>query len=238
MVNSILPLRVEAISLRRGGRQILGPLSWVLEGSGITVLMGPNGSGKTSFLRAMHGLERVYQGALHWSAPPESVRAKQAFVFQTPILMRRSVLDCIAYPLLLDGVSKDNARIRAAEAAVRVGLSALLDQPAQVISGGEKQKLALARALVRGPELLFLDEPCANLDGQSTREIEAILMQARSAGTRIVMSIHDLGQARRLADDILFLHAGRLVETGPKSILLETPRSPEMAAFINGDILT
>jgi tungstate transport system ATP-binding protein len=237
MVGSILPLHVDAISLRRGGRAILGPLSWVLDGSGITILMGPNGAGKTSFLRAMHGLERIKHGRLRWAAPLAEVRARQGFVFQTPILMRRSVLDCIAYPLLLDGVSRALARQRAAEAAARVGLGAMLDQPAQVISGGEKQKLALARALVRGPELLFLDEPCANLDGQSTREIEAILCDARDAGTRIVMSTHNLGQARRLADDILFLYKGQLVETGPKTTLLETPASPEMAAFIKGDLL-
>lgn len=236
-MTSILPLKVDAISLRRGGRRILGPLSWVLEGTGITVLMGPNGSGKTSFLRAMHGLERINQGALVWGAASDVVRARQSFVFQTPILMRRSVVECIAYPLLLDGISKTEARARAVEAAGRVGLGGVLDQPAQVISGGEKQKLALARALVRGPELLFLDEPCANLDGRSTIEIEAILIQARDAGTRIVMSTHDLGQARRLADDLLFLCNGLLIEAGPKSSVLKTPNTPEFKAFINGDLI-
>jgi tungstate transport system ATP-binding protein len=237
MVGSILPLRVAAVSLRRGGRVILGPVSWVLEGRGITIVLGPNGSGKTSFLRAMHGLERVNSGQLHWAAPVAQVRARQSFVFQTPILMRRSVVDCIAYPLLLDGVPRVAARAQATDAAFRVGLGGVLDQPAQVISGGEKQKLALARALVRGPELLFLDEPCANLDGQSTREIETILCDARDAGTRIVMSTHNLGQARRLADDVLFLYKGKLVESGPKQLLLETPASSEMQAFMNGDLL-
>lgn len=237
MVNSILPLALDDIVLRRAGRVILGPLSWVLGGAGITVVMGPNGSGKTSFLRAMHGLERITSGRMVWAAALEEVRARQSFVFQTPILMRRSVVDCIAYPLLLDGVARKTARQRAAEAAEKVGLGTMLDQPARVLSGGEKQKLALARALVRAPELLFLDEPCANLDGRATREIEAILLAARDAGTRIVMSTHDHGQARRLADDILFLYNGRLVETGPKARVLETPTTPEMTAYINGDLL-
>lgn len=237
MVGSILPLRLDDIVLRRAGRTILGPLSWVLDGAGITVVMGPNGSGKTSFLRAMHGLERVTSGRMDWAAGLDVVRARQAFVFQTPILMRRSVVDCIAYPLLLDGVARKEARARAADGAAKVGLGALLDQPAQVLSGGEKQKLALARALVRGPEVLFLDEPCANLDGRATREIEAILMAARDGGTRIVMSTHDHGQAKRLADDIVFLYNGRLVETGPKAVVLETPTTPEMASFLNGDLL-
>jgi tungstate transport system ATP-binding protein len=237
MVSSILPLTVENITLRRRGRRILGPISWQLGGTGITVLMGPNGSGKTSFLRAMHGLERISDGRLHWSAPIDQTRARQSFVFQTPILMRRSVVDCIAYPLLLDGVSRRLARDRAVEAATQVGLAAMLDQPAQLLSGGEKQKLALARALVRGPELLFLDEPCANLDGRSTSDIEKILLAARDAGTRIVMSTHNLGQARRLADDVLFLYAGQLVEFGPASRVLQTPATPEMTAFIKGDLL-
>lgn len=237
MVSSILPLIVENIALRRRGRCILGPVSWRLGGTGITVVMGPNGSGKTSFLRAMHGLERISDGCLHWSAPTEQVRARQSFVFQTPILMRRSVVDCIAYPLLLDGVSRSAARTRATDAAGQVGLAAMLDQPAQLLSGGEKQKLALARALVRGPELLFLDEPCANLDGRSTRDIETILLAARDAGTRIVMSTHNLGQARRLADDILFLYAGKLVGSGPAPLVLDTPTTAEMAAFIKGDLL-
>ncbi|MGO4909711.1 ATP-binding cassette domain-containing protein [Pseudorhodobacter sp. W20_MBD10_FR17] len=237
MVTSILPLTVDGISLRRGGRCILGPISWQLGGAGITVLMGPNGSGKTSFLRAMHGLERISDGRLHWSAPMEQARARQSFVFQTPILMRRSVVDCIAYPLLLDGVQHRLARDRAVGAAGQVGLAAMLDQPAQLLSGGEKQKLALARALVRGPELLFLDEPCANLDGRSTREIETILLAARDAGTRIVMSTHNLGQARRLADDVVFLYAGRLVESGAAPQILDTPNTPELAAFIKGDLL-
>lgn len=236
MVASILPLEVDSILLRRGGRRILGPISWVLAGVGITVVMGPNGSGKTSFLRAMHGLERINQGDLRWAAPMDKVRAKQGFVFQTPILMRRSVVDCIAYPLLLDGVARAQARDTAAEAAAKVGLGAVLNQPAQVLSGGEKQKLALARALIRVPQVLFLDEPCANLDGRSTREIEAILTQARDGGTRIVISTHNLGQARRLADEVVFLYNGQLVEAGPKSIL-ETPATPEFAGYLNGDLL-
>ncbi|WP_323008126.1 ABC transporter ATP-binding protein [Pseudorhodobacter sp.] len=237
MVTSILPLEIIEISLRRKGRTILGPISWVLGGTGITIILGPNGSGKTSFLRAMHGLERVSSGRLHWANTQDRVRAQQSFVFQSPILMRRSVVNCIAYPLLLEGVPRAQARERAAEMAGRVGLGALLDHPAQVISGGEKQKLALARALIRRPELLFLDEPCANLDGRSTREIEAILCTARDAGTRIVMSTHDLGQARRLADEIVFLYNGLLVESGPKSTLLKSPAAPEIATFLKGDLL-
>lgn len=237
MVGSILPLELDNLELRRRGRRILGPLSLRLAGIGITIVMGANGSGKTSLLRAMHGLERVQRGTIRWQSDLATARARQAFVFQTPILMRRSVIDCIAYPLLLDGLSRADARARAGEQAVAVGLGDRLHLPSQVLSGGEKQKLAIARALVRNPEVLFLDEPCANLDTRSTAEIEAILIRARDEGTRIVMSTHNVGQARRLADDVLFLLDGRLHETGTRSEFFDNPKTPEANAHIKGDLI-
>ena len=237
MVERILPLTLTDVVLRRGGRAILGPISLTLAGEGISIVMGPNGSGKTSLLRAMHGLERVNEGAVRWQGPPDAVRAAQAFVFQTPILMRRSVVDSIAYPLLLDGLPRTEARAKAAKLAAEVGLHDALDRPVQVLSGGERQKMALARALIRQPQVLFLDEPCANLDGKSTREIEAILRAARDTGTRIVMSTHDVGQARRLADDVLFIYRGHLHEAGPRESFFQNPQTPETRTHLNGDLL-
>ncbi|MGB7269043.1 MAG: ATP-binding cassette domain-containing protein [Albidovulum sp.] len=237
MVSSILPLTLEDVELRRRGHRILGPISLTLSGEGITIIMGPNGSGKTSLLRAMHGLERVRHGKIRWHADIQSARARQAFVFQTPIVMRRSVVDCIAYPLVLDGMARAAARTKAAEAAQKVGLGHSLDLPAKVLSGGEKQKMALARALIRGPDVLFLDEPCANLDTRSMAEIEAILAAARDVGTRIVMSTHNVGQARRLADDILFLWDGRLHERARAPDFFKAPQTLEAKAHINGDLI-
>ncbi|SMX44367.1 ATP-binding cassette domain-containing protein [Actibacterium lipolyticum] len=237
MVASILPLHLTGLEVHRRGKRLLGPVSMTLKGDGTTVIIGPNGSGKTTFLRALHGLERCTHDAAKWQADEETVRARQAFVFQSPIMMRRSVQDCIAYPLILAGQGKTNARAAAAEWAERVGLSAALTRPAHVLSGGEKQKLALARALIRQPELLFLDEPCANLDGRSTREIEVILADARQSGTRVVMSTHDMGQARRLADDVIFLYGGLIHEAGPKDAFFSAPKTPETRAFLNGDLL-
>lgn len=237
MVSPILPLVLEDVELRRQGKRILGPVSLTLGGDGITVVMGPNGAGKTSLLRAMHGLERINRGRAAWQGGAEEVRARQAFVFQTPVLMRRSVLDCIAYPLILDGVERKMARARAETAASQVGLDVTLTAPASVLSGGERQKMALARALIRAPEVLFLDEPCANLDLHSTAEIERVLIAARDRGTRIVMSTHNVGQARRLADDVLFLFDGRLIETGSGDAFFAGPGTPEATAHINGDLL-
>ena len=237
MVSALLPLVLEGVEMRRGGRRILGPLSLRIEGQGITIVMGPNGSGKTSLMRAMHGLERINAGRIRWNADLDTARARQAFVFQTPILMRRTVIDCIGYPLRLAGMRRAAMRERAAAIATEVGLGDSLDKRASALSGGERQKLALARALIRAPEVLFLDEPCANLDGRATRDIEAILLRARAGGTRIVMSTHDIGQARRLADDVVFLHHGRVIEAAGRRAFFESPRSAEVKSYLNGELL-
>ena len=235
MVSGMIVL--EGVELRRGGRVIVGPISLSLGGAGITMMMGPNGAGKTTLLRALHGLERVSAGQIRWAGNGQALRERQAFVFQTPILMRRSVLDSIAYPLRLQGVTRGEARDRAEACAGQVGLRVNLKKDAGDLSGGEKQKLALARALILEPVLLFLDEPCANLDGRSTREIEEILTRIRAGGTRIVMSTHDIGQARRLADDVVFLHDGKLVEQAPSGVFFDAPQSQQASAYLQGDIL-
>ncbi|WJY20370.1 ATP-binding cassette domain-containing protein [Fontisubflavum oceani] len=237
MVNSILPLRVEAAEVKRRGTRLIGPIDLTLGKTGVTIVLGPNGSGKTTLLRLMQGLERPAHGSLVWSIPEAEVRTKLAFVFQTPTMMRRSVTDSIAYALTVAGTKRAEARKRAREIAEQVGLGHALDRSAGVLSGGEKQKLALARALIRQPEILFLDEPCANLDGRATREIEAILTDAKSRDTRIVMSTHDLGQAARLADEIVFMLNGCVHETGPAERFFSTPETPEAHAFLNGQIV-
>lgn len=236
MVAPILPLRAENIRVARGGKTLLGPLSLEITGEGVTIVLGPNGSGKTTLLRALHGLERLREGAVRWAVPEPETRSQQAFVFQAPILMRRSVVDSIAYPLLLDGLRNDEARDRAADAAEAVGLGDRLALQAMDLSGGEKQKLAIARALVRRPQILFLDEPCANLDGRATRDIEAILAKVREQGTRIVMSTHNVGQARRMADEAVFLFDGRLIDGGKASDFFDTPQTPEARAHLQGDL--
>ncbi|MDX1781080.1 MAG: ATP-binding cassette domain-containing protein [Thalassovita sp.] len=229
-------LSADQVRVRRGGRTLLGPVSFGLSRRDITILMGPNGAGKTTLLRALHGLERI-RGNIRWGDPTLAERHNQSFVFQTPVLMRRTVLDCIAYPLRLDGMSRSEARARAAEQAEKVGLRVDLHGEVDDISGGEKQKMAMARALIRNPGILFLDEPCANLDGRSTCEIEEILTQIRNTGTRIVMSTHDIGQARRLAGEVLFLHQGQLMEKSAGECFFDDPKSQAATAYLRGDIL-
>ena len=237
VTQSILPLRLTQASVRRNGSVLVGPVDLELTPEGFTIVIGPNGAGKTTLLRMMHGMERLAGGEVSWQVPEVEARVRQAFVFQTPVMMRRSVLENVAYPLLLHGTPRKAALAEAADWLDRIGLAKAADRQAPVLSGGERQKLALARALIRKPEILFLDEPCASLDGRAMREIEAILMDAYRSGTRIVMSTHDMGQARRLASDVLFIHRGRVHEAGPAASFFNEAGTPEARAFLQGDIV-
>lgn len=234
---TILPLTLDGIEVRRAGRVILGPLDLRVEDSGPLVVIGPNGSGKSTLLRVCHGITRPTRGTATWSVSRAEADLAQAFVFQTPILLRRTALENVIYPLTLRGEAKKNARARAAQMLDDVGLGPMASLRASVLSGGEKQKLALARALVTRPQVLFLDEPTASLDGRSTREIEAILTQARTQGTKLVMATHDLGQARRIAAHVTFLLNGKIVESTPAAEFFAGPRTAAAQAFLKGDIV-
>lgn len=237
MVSTLWPLTVRGATTRRQGKTLVGPVDLDLDGQGTVVLLGPNGSGKTSLLRLLHGIARLHKGEITWACAPEEAVRAQAFVFQRPVMLRRSVGANLAYPLQLRGVRRAEALTRAQNWAGRIGLAEAFDRSATSLSGGEQQKLAIARALITDPGLLFLDEPCAALDGRATREIEEILAAARAAGTRLILSTHDMGQARRLAERVLFLLAGRVHEEGPAAAFFQHPQTPQAAAFLKGDIV-
>ncbi|UWQ12849.1 ATP-binding cassette domain-containing protein (plasmid) [Aliiroseovarius crassostreae] len=234
---SLFPIKARAVTVRRRGRNLIGPLDLTVEGQGVTIVLGPNGAGKTTLLRALHGIERLSGGQITYGCPRPEALAAQAFVFQTPVIMRRSVRENMSYPLALRKMPKADIVARVEEVADRVGLSFALNRPARVLSGGERQKLALGRALTLRPELLFLDEPCASLDGRATREIEDVLQHEISRGRRIIMSTHNLGQARRLAKDVWFVHKGQIHEAAPAEQFFNTPATEAARAFINGDIV-
>jgi tungstate transport system ATP-binding protein len=234
-VVSALPLVLEGARLTRRGRVLVGPVDLSLEPGGLTVVIGPNGSGKTSLLRMMHGLQRA-DGIVRWASGAAEARARQAYVFQRPIVLRRSVAANLAYPLRLRGMGRAEARVAAEVQAARFGLTEMLAQPAPSLSGGELQRLALARALITEPEVLFADEPCAALDGPATREIEARLAEAAQAAT-VVMATHDMGQARRIARRVVFLLDGRVHETGPAAAFFAGPSTEAARAFLRGDIV-
>lgn len=215
MVTSILPLHVDALEIHRRGQCILGPIDLRFEGPSITALLGDNGAGKTTLLRALHGLERSNGGTITWATPQEDARKHQSFVFQRPTLLRRSVIDNVAYPLLLRGFSSANANEKAVQLLTEVGLDTHLKQRAITLSGGEQQKLALARALITQPEMLFLDEPCANLDQHSTRVIEDMVLKLPAKGVCVLIATHNIRQAKRIADMYIRLSDGAITDAGP-----------------------
>ena len=237
-MSAVLPLTLRGIELRRSGQRLVGPIDWELGGRGLTAVIGPNGAGKSTLLRLMHGLERPSAGRLAWATPMSEARQAQAFVFQSPVVLRRSVAENLAFPLRLAGRPRADARARALDWAARLGLSAQADRSAWLLSRGERQKLALARALITAPEVLFLDEPTASLDGHATRAIEAMLAEDRARGTRIVLATHDMGQARRLADEVVFLLGGQIHERGETEAFFAAPKTEAAAAFLRGDIVT
>jgi tungstate transport system ATP-binding protein len=198
------------------------------------VILGPNGAGKSVLMRICHGLLAPTAGSVQWLGVNGSKR--QAMVFQRPVMLRRSALGNVVYGLELAGVRRKERALRAYDVLEAVGLEQRAHQPARRLSGGEQQKLALARAWALGPEVLFLDEPTANLDPAATRELETIVGQIRASGTKIVMTTHNLGQARRLGDEILFIDRGRLVERAPVERFFAAPAKAEAAAFIRGEL--
>ena len=237
---SLLPLELRGVSFRHRGQTLLQALDLQLERSGKTVIMGPNGAGKSLLMRICHGLLAPTQGTVRWTgsgATPETVRRRQAMVFQRPVMLRRSALANVRHALSAQGVPRTERRQRADEAIELFGLQSIAHRPARVLSGGEQQRLALARAWALRPEILFMDEPTAALDPAAIRAVEEAVETFHSEGTRIVMTTHDLGQARRLADDVVFLVNGRLVERAPAREFLEQPRSHEAAAFVNGELI-
>jgi len=237
MVMSPFPLIVENAVTRRHGQVLVGPVSLQLDGTKATAIIGPNGAGKTTFLRLLHGTARPHGGEIRWTGDRATAQEAQSFVFQRPVMLRRSVAENLAYPLRIRGFSGPEVRSRSRDWASRVGLEGVMERPAVSLSGGEQQKLALARALITDPKVVFLDEPCASLDGRATREIEAILNESRATGTCLVFSTHNMGQVRRLADQVVFLLGGRIHETGTVEAFLDAPQTAHSRAFLRGDIV-
>ena len=233
----MLPLILDDVSFSAGGRTIIDRVSCELTQGPRTVILGSNGAGKSVLMRLCHGLLTPTSGRIAWRGGGDERRpGAQAMVFQRPVMLRRSAVGNVTYGLKLAGASRTERNQRAHEVLDAVGLRAATHHPARVLSGGEQQKLALARAWALRPEVLFLDEPTANLDPSATREVETIVDQIRASGTKIVMTTHNLGQARRLGDEILFISAGRLTERSPVERFFAQPSTAEAAAFIKGEL--
>jgi len=216
-------IRFDDVTVAAGSVTLLDRLSLAIEPGPPTVLIGPNGAGKTTLLRLAMGLLAPTAGSV------TRTDERRAIVFQRPTMLRRSAAANIRY------ASAGGDRTR--ELLALVGLEHAADRPARRLSAGEQQRLALARALARDPTILFLDEPTASLDPGSTKAVEDVIRTVSARGIKIVMSTHDLGEARRLAGEVVLLHRGRLVETGAASKFFDAPRTEEARRFIAGELL-
>jgi tungstate transport system ATP-binding protein len=233
---SVLPLRLEGAGYAVGGKRLLSDISIRIEAGRRLVVLGANGAGKSMFLRLCHGLIDPTEGRRVWADGTGRVNA-QAMVFQRPVLLRRSVSANLDYPLALQGMGASARREAVARTLHRFGLSPMADRPARLLSGGEQQRLALARAWAMQPQVLFMDEPSSSLDPSATRVIEEMIEAFSVEGITIVMTTHDLGQARRLAQDVAFLHRGRLVAHQAAADFFAGPEAPEARAFLAGDLI-
>ena len=232
-----LPVVLQHASLRAGSITILDNICLSIGPGGPTALIGPNGCGKTSLIRLAMGLVPPSAGSLTWGGRAQSAGERRAMMFQRPVMLRRSAAGNIAYALAAAGVPRARRAAHALELGALVGLIGLERRPARKLSGGEQQRLALARALAKEPQILLLDEPTASLDPAATKAIEDVIRKVAASGIKVVMSTHDLGEAKRLAGEIVLMHRGRVVESGPAHAFFSAPKTEEARRFTAGELL-
>ena len=233
----LVPINIDGLCISAQDRQLLADLTCEISAKGITVIMGPNGAGKSLFLRCLHGLTLPQSGHIKFAGRPldQTLIQRQSFVFQAPTVLRRTVYENLAFVARL---RPEISEIETDRLLTEMRLDHLRKHPARLLSGGEKQRLAMARALLTAPDLLLMDEATANLDPASEQIIEAGLLTAAAKGLKIIIVTHDIGQARRLANDILFLNSGQLEEHTPAETFFTTPRSAAASAYLQGKLTT
>lgn len=222
-------LRLDGVVVTAGATTILDRVSLHFSGGAPTAIIGPNGSGKTTLLRVVMGLVAHSGGDIQINA------ASCAIVFQKPVMLRRTVAENIAFALQAAGRDSETGTI--ASLLDQVGLSDLADRPARRLSGGEQQRLGIARALARQPHLLLLDEATASLDPAQTKIIEDLIVSIACSGVKVIFATHDLGQARRLAGDVVFLIKGRVAEHAPANTFFTNPASEAARRFLAGELV-
>ena len=235
---AILPLSLSDVCYDAAGTRLIDRLSIEIGDGEPTVVLGPNGAGKTLFLRLCHGLIAPTSGSIRWAGrSPGEARRQQAMVFQRPVMLRRSAAANVAYALKLRRVPRRERRALVAQALEWTGLSNVAQRPAQVLSGGEQQRLAFARAWALRPQVLLLDEPTASLDPAAVHAVEQVIAKFAATGVKVILTTQDLAQARRLASEVVFLHAGRVLERAYAQDFFTRPATREAAAYIGGKLI-
>lgn len=234
---SDLPLMLEDVSLLAREVTILDHVTLSLVAGAPTMLVGPNGSGKSSLMRVAMGLVSPSGGRVTYGGRTDIPLVRRAIVFQRPVMLRRSAAGNLTYALAAAGTPRTERAAAAQELLDRVGLGALGDRPARRMSGGEQQRLAIARALAKEPEILFLDEPTASLDPAATKATEDIIAGIAARGIKIVMATHDLGEARRLGGEIVLMNRGRIIEIADATTFFTSPKTDAARRFVAGELL-
>jgi len=226
-------IEVADLSLKLNNVNILNSITLTSTNPGVTIVMGPNGAGKSFFLRCLHGLTTPTGGSIRiFGNTILGTSTNQAMVFQKPVLLKRSVIENLKF------ASQATTRRDSIDNAL--SLARLKDKqhfPANVLSGGEKQRLVLTRALLREPKLLVLDEPTASLDPASVQIIEQLIQDFTGRGGKVIFVSHDIGQAKRLGSEIVFLHKGKVMEHSIASDFFNNPASEEAKAYLKGHII-
>ena len=232
----ITPIKILDLSVVINNQLILNNINCELNDKSITVILGPNGAGKSLLLQTINGLIPISSGKIFFDSKEhdENIRKHQAMVFQTAVLLRRTVLGNMEF---INSLNNKTSSLDVISILKKVGLEYYMDKPARLLSGGEKQRLSLARALLLKPKLLLLDEPTANLDPYSLKLIEDSILQENKNGTTIILTTHDMSQAKRLASNIIFINKGKVIEHNSSKEFFIKPKSTEAKKYINGEIL-
>ena len=234
--HDLTPIQFKDLSVILGQKIILDKINCKIKSNSITAVLGPNGAGKSIFLQTINGLFSVQSGRLTFNLMEinQEIRKQQAMVFQNPVLLRRTVIANLQFISNLH--NKESNRLLK-KILSKVGLEGYEKKPARLLSGGEKQRLSMARALIINPNLLLLDEPTANLDPYSLNLIEDLVLEENSIGKTIIFTTHDMSQAKRLATDVIFLNKGKVLEQTISKTFFKSPKTLEAQKYINGEIL-
>ncbi len=224
---------LDDVTVENRSRQIIRGVTCRLSARGISVIMGENGAGKSTLLKTIAGLVMPASG--HVRLHPAAA-GRTAMVFQRPVLLRRSARANLSHALKIAGIRRTRRGKRIAALLDICGLAAFAGQPARKLSGGEQQRLQMARAMASDPKLLLMDEPTANLDPRSVLALEDLIRAASRSGVKVVLVTHNVAQAKRLADEALFLTQGRLAERGDSSELFTHPKSAAFRDYMDGTL--
>lgn len=233
-----MDVRFENLKKSYDGKTVLNIENGVIRKGRRTAIIGPNGAGKSTFLKIIAGIEKADQGSIWYGGQTHFSQKDMTLVFQKPYLLSTTVEKNIAYPMKLRGLDEQTIEERITKLTEALNLTQFRKTKAWKLSGGETQKVALARALAFQPKLLLLDEPTANIDPVTTGEIEQLLMKiGEKQETSIVLITHNLAQARRTCNDVMMFHDGKLIESGTCDDVLKRPKKEETARFISGELL-